>query len=414
MPENKSVAPSRLKAIWQAAFGRRAVQDGIEPVPPMISASGNTVTPGAALEVAAVWSCVRLLSETIATMPLMLYRTDRAGTRNLATDHGLYALLHDAPSYDFTAVEFWEGVALGLCLRGNAYARKEMIGNRLVALTPLRSDLMVVDRNQAGERVYRYSDPKGQKVYREAEIFHVRGFGGAGDIGLSVVEFARQSIGQALAGDSFAGSLFRNGVRPSTILTVDQTLTPEQRQQVRENIVEPFMGADQAGGVMVLEAGFTMQPMTMTMLDAQFIENRGFTVEEICRWFRVPPWMIGHTSGSSNWGTGLEQQLLAFLTFSLRPYLARIEQAISRSLLSPVDRLTLKPEFKVEGLLRTDSAARAGFYTVMVQNGVMTRNEVRRLENLPPLPGGDELTVQSQNVPLGQQPAPPQKTGDGK
>lgn len=413
MPDNKALRPSRIKAIWQAAFGQPSVQDGIQPQPSMVSANGRSITPGGALEVAAVWSCVRLLSETIATMPLMLYSTDRAGTRSAASDHPLYGLLHDAPSYDFTAVEFWEGVALGLCLRGNAYARKELIGNRLVALTPLRSDLMVVSRDQIGERVYLYNDPKGRKVYRESEIFHVRGFGGAGDMGLSVIEFARQSIGQALAADEFTGSLYRNGMRPSAVLTVDQTLSKEQRTQIRENIIEPFVGSDQAGGVMVLEAGLKLQTVTMSMDDAQFIENRGFNVEEICRWFRVPPWMIGHTSGSSNWGTGLEQQLLAFLTFSLRPYLARIEQAISRSLLSPVERLTLKPEFKAEGLLRTDSAARAGFYTVMVQNGIMTRNEVRRLENLPPLDGGDDLTVQSQNVPLGQAPLPPQNPGAG-
>lgn len=406
MPENKAMVPSRIKAVWQAAFGRRALQDGIQPQPSMISASGKSVTPGGAMEVAAVWSCVRLLSETIATMPLMLYRSDADGTRSLASDHGLYGLLHDAPSYDFTAVEFWEGVALGLCLRGNAYAKKEYIGSRLVALTPMRSDLMTVDRNQVGERVYRYHDGNGGKTYRESDIFHVRGFGGAGDVGLSVIEFARQSIGQALAADSYAGSLYRNGLRPSAILTVNETLTAEQRQQVRENIVAPFVGSDQAGGVMVLEAGLKLSEFSLSMADAQFVENRGMNVEEICRWFRVPPWMVGHTGKDSNWGTGLEQQLLAFLTFSLRPYLARIEQAISRSLLSPVERLNLKPEFKVEGLLRTDSAARASFYTVMVQNGIMTRNEVRRLENLPPLEGGDVLTVQSQNVPLGQNSDP--------
>lgn len=413
MPESKVTVPSRFKAVWQAAFGRRALQDGIQPQPPMVSASGKTVTPGGALEVAAVWSCVRLLSETIATMPLMLYRSDADGTRRLATDQALYGLLHDAPSYDFTAVEFWEGVALGLCLRGNAFARKEFMGNRLVALTPMRSDLMTVDRNSKGERIYRYHDPAGLKSYRESEIFHVRGFGGAGDVGLSVIEFARQSIGQALAADSYAGSLYRNGLRASAVLTVDgnHTLTPEQREQVRENIVAPFVGSDQAGGVMVLEGGFKLNQFSMTLDDAQFVENRGLNVEEICRWFRVPPWMIGHTGKDSNWGTGLEQQLLAFLTFSLRPYLARIEQAISRSLLTPVERLTLKPEFKVEGLLRTDSAARAGFYTVMVQNGIMTRNEVRRLENLPPLDGGDALTVQSQNVPLGQAPDPDNISG---
>ncbi|MDF2994667.1 MAG: phage portal protein [Xanthobacteraceae bacterium] len=359
------------------------------------------------MRIAAAWACMRLLSETVATLPFMLYRTAADGSRTIAADDPLYALIHDSPSADYTAVEFWEGVVLSLCLGGNSYSKKEMIGNRLVALTPLSTDLMQVSRNERGARVYRYSDPKGFRTYGEDEIFHVRGFGGAGDVGLSPIAFARQSMGTALAADEMAGSMFANGIRPTGFLTVNEVLKPEQRKQLRENIVEPYVGSSNAGGVMVLEAGVTFQPVTMTPEDSQFLETRQFHVEEICRWFRVPPFMVGHTQNSTSWGSGLEQQLIGFLTFSLRPYLSRIEQAVQRSLIPATLRATLKPEFKVEGLLRTDSAARAAFYTVMVQNGIMTRNEVRRLENLPPLPGGDVLTVQSQNVPLGHNGGPP-------
>jgi HK97 family phage portal protein len=364
------------------------------------SASGKAVTARGAMELATVWACVRLLAETASTLPLMLYQTERDGTRNIARDEPLYALLHDSPHADYTAVEFWEGVVLSLALWGNAYARKEKIGGRLVALTPLRCDQMSVRRNEAGAREYRYSDAGKSRIYSEDDIFHIRGFGGAGDVGLSPIGFARQSLGTAMAADEFAGKMFANGTRPTGILTIDQVLSAEQREQLRENIVAPMAGSDNAGGVFVLEAGMKFQAMTMTPEDSQFLQTRSFHVEEICRWFRVPPFMVGHTEKTTSWGSGLEQQMIGFLTFALRPYLVRIEQAVSRSLIEPARRATLKPEFTVEGLLRTDSTSRAAFYASMTRNGHMTRNEVRRLENMPPLPGGDELTVQAQDVLL--------------
>lgn len=370
--------------------------------------TGQNVTVDAAMQLSTVWACVRLIAETVSTLPLMLYQTGNDGSRSLASNDPLYNLIHSAPNATNTAVEFWEGVALSLCLWGNAYARKEMLGGRLVALTPLEADKMVVARSTSGAIEYRYTDKKGRSTYREDQIFHVRGFGGSGDTGLSPISFARQSIGAAMATDELTGAIFANGARPSGVLTVDNNgvLTPEQRKQFQENIIEPFIGSAKSGGVMVLEAGVKFQAVSLTPEDSQFLQTRAFQVEEICRWFRVPPFMVGHTEKSTSWGSGLEQQLIAFLTFSLKPYLTRIEQSISRSLLRPEQRLTLKPEFAVEGLLRTDSAARAAFYATMVQNGIMTRNEVRRLENRPPLPGGDELTVQSQNVPLGHNGGP--------
>lgn len=414
MRESKVTKPGRLKAIWRAAFG---LMDTALPTPPggvtatMTSSAGKLVDASSALELSTVWACVRLLSETVATLPLILYRSDASENRRVAKDHPLYALLHDRPHYDWTAVEFWEGVVLSLALWGNAYARKEYMGSRLVSLTPLRCDRMVVARLQSGEREYRYAASTGLKRYAEEEIFHVRGFGGTGDVGLSPISFARQSIGAALAADEFASSMFKNGARPNGILTVDQVLSKEQREQVRENIVAPFVGSQNAGGLMVLEGAMKYQPVTMTPEDAQFLQTRGFNVEEICRFFRVPPFMVGHTEKTTSWGTGLEQQMTGFVTFALRPYLMRIEQSIQRSLIDPAERGNLKAEFKVEGLLRGDSQARSAFYSQMVRDGIMTRNEARRLENLEPLPGGDALTVQQQNVPLGQTPPPGPKGG---
>lgn len=392
--------PQRLKQAVRVALGLTDVE-GWRTHYPMATAAGKVVTPESALQIAAFWACVRLLSETVGTLPMMLYSTATDGSRTLATNDPLYELLHHAPNSDMTAVEFWEGVTLALCLGGNSYARKHRMGKRLVALEPLPFDRIQVRRNGSGAREYVHAAPKGRKVYSEDDIFHVRGFGPAGDTGLSPVSFARQTLGTSMAADELAGSIFAEGARFSGIITSDQVLDAEQRVQVQENLLEPFMGQKGAGGMMVLEAGFKYQPVSMTPEDSQFLETRSFQVEEVCRWFRVPPFMVGHTEKSTSWGSGIEQQLIGFLTFSLRPYLSRIEQSIRRSLIAPERRASLKPEFKVEGLLRTDSAARSRFYAVMVMNGIMTRNEVRRLENLPPVEGGDELTVQAQNVPLG-------------
>jgi len=401
--------PARAKAVWQIlSTGRlNGGMAGLAPMHVMVggrTVAGASVTTDAALGLSTVWACVRLLAETIATLPMMLYRTDARGGRTVAADHPLYALLHDAPSADFTAVEFWEGVVLSLCLPGNAYARKEYVGNRLVALTPLAADRMTVERTEGGARRYRYADAGRVRVYGEDEVFHVRGFGGAGDMGLSPIAYARQSLGAAMAAEEHAQAVFANGAQPTGVLTIDQVLDANQREQVREGIVAPMAGSANAGGIFVLEAGMKFQAISMTPEDTQFLQTRAFQVEEICRWFRVPPFMVGHTEKSTSWGTGIEQQMLGFLTFGLRPYLSRIEQSVRRSLIAPGERGSLVAEFKVEGLLRADSAARARFYAIMVQNGMMTRNEVRRLENLEPLPGGDALTVQAQNVPLGEAP----------
>jgi len=396
--DNKMSFTARLRAMTRAALGRQDAPERVKLAPTGVVYTGQNVTVDAAMQLSTVWACVRLISETVATLPLMLYATGANDARTVASNDPLYGLLHSAPNADNTAVEFWEGIVLSLCLWGNAYARKELLGGRLVALTPLQSDKMVVARNTSGALEYRYADAKGRAVYREDQIMHVRGFGGSADTGLSPIAFARQSIGAAMATDEMSGTMFANGARPSGILTVENggVLTPEQRTQVRENIVNPFVGSANTGGVMVLEAGLKFQAVSMTPEDSQFLQTRAFQVEEICRWFRVPPFMVGHTEKSTSWGTGLEQQLIGFLTFALRPYLTRIEQAISRSLILPEQRDRLKPEFKVEGLLRSDSTARAAYYKAALgttqEPGWMVQNEIRRLENLEPLPGGDVPT----------------------
>jgi HK97 family phage portal protein len=300
-----------------------------------------------------------------------------------------------------TAVEFWEAVVACLCLWGNAYVEKGMVGRAIAALTPLRPDLMSVQRTDSGALEYRYSDPAGLRVYSEDEILHIKGFGIDGLTGLSPIGYARNSLGAAMATDEASAKVFANGMRTSGFVQAPQVLKPDQRQQIRETIAE-FTGSGNAGKVMVLEAGFEYKQLTLPPEDAQMLETRAFQVEDICRWFRIPPFMIGHTEKSTSWGTGLEQQMIGFLTFALRPYLTRIEQAVKKSLVPAPDRGRIFAEFNLEGLLRADSKGRAELYASAAQNGWMKRDEIRAKENLPPEPGGDVLTVQSNLVPLDQ------------
>ncbi|WP_281405973.1 MULTISPECIES: phage portal protein [unclassified Mesorhizobium] len=361
------------------------------------------LTPDVAMQLGTVWSCVRLLSETIGTLPLGVYRKDAQGKRTADSAHGLYGLIHDSPNADMTAAEFWEAAVANLCLWGNFYAEKVIGAGGLQSLNFLYPDLMVVKRDRYGARVYVYSDPKGRREYREDEIFHVRGFGAGGDVGLSPISYARKTLGLAIDTDMAATSAFRTGTRPSGWLIVPKGSTKDQKRELRETFLDPVTGARSTSRAGILEQGMDWKNFEgMPAEDLQLLQGRAFNVEELCRWFRVPPFMVGHTEKTTSWGTGLEQQMIGFLTFSLRPYLTRIEQAIKKQLIDVKERASVYVEFNLEGLLRADSAGRAAIMSVQAQNGLKTRNELRAKENDPPLPGGDVLTVQSNLLPLDQ------------
>ncbi|MFV0623787.1 phage portal protein [Sphingomonas sp. ac-8] len=331
----------------------------------------------------------------------MIYVDGPNDTRKVAKAHPLYTLLHNSPNADQSALDFWQFVCVSLELWGDAFARIERgRSGKIIALSPIRPELVKPRRTPDGAIRYRYSD--GGKTYDlgQDEMFHVRGFGGAALGGMSTLSFGRQSFGLALATEEASAQVYKNGLRPSGVLTTKDsaTLKKDQRDDIYEHVVGRF-GGENNGKPLVLEAGLGWQSIAISPVDGQMIQSRQFSVEDCCRWFGVPPHMIGHTSNSTSWGTGLEQQTLGFLIFTLRERLKRIEQAIMKQLLTAAERLTVTVEFNFEGLLRADSAARAAFYSSMVQNGIMTRNEVRRLENLPPLDGGDELTIQSNMIP---------------
>jgi HK97 family phage portal protein len=369
--------------------------------------SGKHVTPDSTMELSAAWACVRLNARTVGSLPLKLYERTGPQDRIEANDHPLYSVLHDKPNPDQGAMEFWEGQATSLNLRGNAYARIGRRGDgQIVALWPLNPDGVRPYRTPEGERRYKVTLRTGTEDLPASEIFHLRGFGAGGDLGLSPIAYGRQTIGTSLAAEEVAGTTFASGLQVAGFveLATGTKLSPEQRKDLVD-LFEKFAGSSRAGKVMPLDSGMKFTPLKMSAADAQLLESRRFSVEEICRWFGVFPVLIGHAAqGQTMWGSGIEQLVLAWLTLGLGPELTRIDQAIAMQLLSPVDQRRFYAEHAVEGLLRADSQARAALYSSLGQNGVMRRNEMRTKENLPrdPSPGADMLTVQSNLIPLDQ------------
>lgn len=355
------------------------------------SSSGKVVTADKAIQLSAVWACVRLLSESISTLPLKIYVRQPDGSRKAATDHPAYSILCRRPNSEMTPSRFMLMVVASICLRGNAFIEKKFIANRLVSLVPLLPQNMVVKRLTTGALEYKYTENGSERVVPVKNIMHIRGFGLDGVCGMMPMKTGRDVIGSAMAVEESAAKIFEQGLQSSGFLSADNALNDEQRERLR-SYMAAFTGSKNAGKIMVLEGGLKYQGVTMNPEDAQMLESRSFSIEEICRWFRVPPFMVGHTTKQSSWASSLEGMNLQFLTHTLRPLLVNIEQEIGRCLLDSDDEVFA--EFSVEGLLRADSAGRAAYYTSALQNGWMSRNDVRRLENMPPIEGGDIYTVQ--------------------
>lgn len=356
----------------------------------------DNITVENALKLSAVWACVNLRASTTASLPLHL----RKG-RDLATGESVYRILHDAPNADMTASEYWESQAAKVDLEGNAYSLIHTMGNRLTALEPLQE--MEPFRRKNGEIAYRINDEE----FHADKILHLKGFTLDGVKGLSKLEYARQMIGGQLEANASAERMFRQSMKVGGFLkTGAQTLSDEQRARLRKGLAE-FGKSENAGKYMVLEAG--VEPvsgasMRISPADAQLIESRYFGIEEVCRFFGVPPQMIGHTDKASSWASSLEGMNRGFLQYSLRPDLVRFEQQINRKLLTPEQRADgFRAKFSVEGLLRADYQQRIQGYASALQNGWMNRNEVRNLEDMPPIEnGGDDYTVQLNLVPVDQ------------
>lgn len=361
----------------------------------MPSLSGVSVTETSAMGLSAVYACVQLLSGTIATLPMRTVLTKPDGGTERSTsflddpaDPGDPKNPgHPADPGSPNAFEWAEDLMLSLLLRGNYFALKIRGGaGQLLALQAIPPSCVGIDVKN-GRKVYRVQlDNGGTKDLTDYDILHIRGMSLDGIRGVSPITIARQSLGTAIAGERSAARLFSNGALMSAIVTPTEMLSPEDQEKTRDALSRMVGGESNAGSIVVLNKGFNISQWSVDPVDAQFLESRKFSVAEIARWFRVPPHMVGDVERSTSWGSGLEEQVLGFQRFVLQPWTSRIEAALSR-LLSP----GLKVEFDYRQLIAGSPADEIDLLIAQAGGPFRTVNEVRAIQNLPPIEGGDVL-----------------------
>lgn len=361
--------------------------------------TGHNVNPMTSMQITAVWGCVRIISETMASLPLQMLKRLPDGSAEPA-DHPLADVLNASPNSEQTGVEYREGLGVGLCLRGNAYSEVIRTGTgRIVALMPLPDDTYAFRDKQTNAIAYKFYDRGKEETLPNAKVWHVRGFGGTPLAGLSPIGHARQALGLALATEEYGARYFSQGARPASIVEIPEWLTAEQREEAYKRLDRMYAGLDNAHKVFILEGGMQHKTVSMSPEDSQFIASRHFQIQEICRIFRVPLHFVMEMEGSTN--NNIEYQGQSLATHTLLPYFRRIEQSIEKWLLTPEERVKYFFRHNFEGLLRGDTAARGAFYAQMLQNGVYSRNEVRALENRPSVDGLDDYTIQLNMAPVG-------------
>lgn len=388
---------------WGGALGDRPGKQTSAPGGSLVSGT-TALSPEGALQLSAVWACVTLVARTIASLPLFVFE-QRAGLRALARDTLLWQVLHTKPNRRMTPVEFWTAMLMNLLLRGNAYARIDRNARgEVIELWPLAADQMQIDVLDDGTLVYLYRIEHDVQVLAESSVLHLKDIGN-GTMGMARLDYMRATTSEQSNAATAANLLFANGGKPSGVLMIDKVLNEEQRAAIKQNFAGMAEGS--ANRLFVLEANMKFEQLALSPADAQLLETRRFGVEEIGRWFGVPAVLINHANATS-WGTGIEQIIDGFFKFTIRPALVAIEQAIHHRVLTAEQRARYTVEWNFDGLLRANIKDRMDVYARAVQNGLKTRNEIRQLENDPPLSGGDVLTAQSNLVPidlLGRVPA---------
>ena len=366
------------------------------------SSSGKHVNERSAMQMTAVYSCVRILSEAVAGLPLHLYQYAADGGKAKALDHPLYRLLHDEPNPEMTSFIFRETLMTHLLLWGNAYAQIIRNGKgEVLGLYPLMPAKMTVDRDARGALFYRYQRTnedspglgKTETVYLDPhDVLHIPGLGFDGLVGYSPIAMARNAIGMAIACEEYGAKFFANGANPGGVLEHPGTI--KDPAKVRESWNSVYQGSGNSHRIAVLEEGLHFNPISISNEQAQFLETRKFQINEIARIFRVPPHMIGDLEKSSF--SNIEEQSLEFLKYTLGPWVIRWEQALARALFTEAEKPRMFFKFNVDGLLRGDYVSRMNGYATGRQNGWMSANDIRSLENLDPIPedeGGNLFLV---------------------
>lgn len=372
------------------------------------SSAGKNVNERSAMQMTAVYSCVRILAEAVAGLPLHLYRYKEDGGKERAIDNNLYHLLHDEPNKEMSSFIFRETLMTHLLLWGNAYAQIIRNGKgEVVALYPLMPNKMQVDRDENGELCYIYTRSSNEAKTMEGvtvyltprDVLHIPGLGFDGLVGYSPIAMAKNAIGLAIATEEYGAKFFANGAAPSGVLEHPGTIKDPSR--LRENWNSTFGGSANSGKVAVLEEGMKYTPISISPEQAQFLETRKFQIDEIARIFRVPPHMVGDLEKSSF--SNIEQQSLEFVKYTLDPWVIRWEQSLSRALLNEDEKRKYFFKFNLEGLLRGDYESRMSGYAVARQNGWMSANDIRELENMDKISaedGGDLYLINGNMLPL--------------
>jgi len=357
------------------------------------------VTPGTALTNTAVYACVRILAETLASLPLITYKKVGRG-RERAVDFYLYPILHDEPNEWMTSFEFRETLQGHLVLWGNAFCQIDYDDwGRITSLFPLRPDRMNEIKTEGGMRMYKYQLPSNEEVWLNGErIWHLKAFGD-GTWGYSPVNLMRSAIGMGISMEKFGNKFFSNGARPGGVLEHPGKLGPEASKNLRASWNEAHMGLDNSHKVAILEEGLKWHEIGMPMEEAQFLEGRKFQTTEVARMYRVPPHMVGDLERATF--ANIEELGLEFVTYTMTSWLVRWEQSIKKNLLLESERKKYYAEFLVDGLLRGNTAARTAYYSAGKNGGWLSTNDIREKENMNPVDGGDEYMV-----PLNMAPAP--------
>jgi len=356
------------------------------------SYTGVSVTEEKALQVAACYACVRILSTTFAALPLHLVR--KQGDKTLkAKDHPLYEILHIMPNDEMVSYNHRQMIMSQILLKGTSYNEVARDGRgRVAEVSPLIGQ-MNVDRNKSGKLVYEFYDGKRTSIIPNSRMWRITGYSDNGIIGKTPLTIARETIGQAIAANQFGGKVFKNGARLSGVLKVVQKLNKEQRKDILKAWNDSYAGLDNAGKTGLVHNGADFKPVSMTSQDAQFLETLKFQRSEIAGFYGVPPHMIGDLERATF--SNIEHQSIEFVIYSLLPYITNFEQTVYRDLLTPEERKEYSAKFSVEGLLRGDTKARGEFYRTLFNLGSLEIDEIRELENMNPVPGGKSRYMQT-------------------
>jgi len=366
---------------------------------------GRNITEDVALQITAVYACVRILAETLASLPLVTYRRMKPKGKERAPEHYLYPLLHSLPNPEMTSFNFREALMGHVALRGNCYA--EVVLNRggeVTELWPLRVDKMERIEREGGrlKYFYRVPDKVGGDLKRldMSQVFHVRGLSSNGIIGYDPIRQARQALGLSLASEEFGARFFGNGAKPGMVLRHPGTLSQPAHDRLKESWENRHQGLENAHRIAILEEGLDIKEVGLAPDQAQFLQTRKFQLAEVARWYRIPPHMLADLERATF--SNIEHQSLEFVIHTMRPWLVRWEQEITRTLLTEKERARYFAEFLVDGLLRGDIQSRYQAYATGRQNGWLSANDVRELENMNPIEEGDVYLVPLNMIPAQQ------------